>query len=798
MDPLRLYTYAFCCKPKSAFAAERVSRRKKITWLAAAVALWVFTLGILPLVCWKLHSLRLSNKSVKFNPPESARQTAQVGGKILEPKQEPMPTTPTKSSNLPSLAEEEIQSKLEKLNELTLDQLSELGGCLSVERLLKIDLKHLKKERKERFYALFGIAEDLAKGREVISKTPWKTILLHSDLFLSLKDILGPTFSCCNDHHLPTVEKNASLSPEDCLYIEATLSDNEMRRFFSLPFEIDAEALKALLKTQAEEGVEPRGKRLISSTGDSSFFVRFLHLFSEEHWKYVDETGLEMIFYEFTMGSFSNDKTLQGIADHYINNGSIDEAKKIIKKIGDEFQNGVAAEAYQTIIVEIFPFLKEEFKPLVPQDERPISLEEYKREHNGDFGLVSRVPRKEKAAFLSYFFNALEPTKAKAEFQKLSLKDYLPYLSNEHIAWASEEQVSCLNFSWAKHLEFPMAKDLTFQKNLNHLLCKYPEITKKLLSDEKTEFSLVFDFLCKEIWMSLSVDGLKADFLQKIFPRLTIDQIHSITKEQFQQLTLSPPREKKYAESFGKNLNVLLDQFSHQVLEKFKKITCFDSLFPFLNEKWRIAALSSSFDRALDLETRYSTKVFTKVFIPLSQLTSNEVLSISKDQFLKINLFSPVSDPESQLSQAEKQSLRKNLNALFNRYPEDAKEKLTETLNHIYTTDGGSYCLVFLFLLLDERWKKLISIQKLKNITSYFPYLNADQLNSVRLEQLGENFLLAIATSKYTRLKYDQKAKKSLRENLIWLFKRFPERMNQELNQLKNASLEKRIQELLS
>lgn len=428
----QFFRYYFLKLPELC-ALKEVSTKEKLGLVVGAVALSIFSFGIVPLICKALYdrSFKVLNRSSSNSLLTS--KTTQV---VLT-----------------------VRDKQQKfgLEALSLEELSEFGKEMSVEDFLTFDFGRLGKNR-EKFQALFsapGLGQPLPeKLNEVIRQLDPQILASHIELF------------------------QGYLRVEDYARIEAVSTDDQLlnmigtidyyEREKNIP-PLKKEEFQILLKI---EGDEPRSKRLIPRFGDFQI-PKYAPLLSEKHWPYLRTTQEDWLFTAIAKGQFYEDEWPPMI-EHFLNRRP-EQAKRLLVDMMRQGATQVGSMGYYADIptparketaqfaADLFPFLSEELKQFLISDEgawkkgwgeKPILLEKLQEEvsdkltnRDMDFLALPRwviehanVPTSQKEALFQWLFNASNRVERETAFQAIDLDKMFSHLSLDHISWITEKQ----------------------------------------------------------------------------------------------------------------------------------------------------------------------------------------------------------------------------------------------------------------------------------------------------------------------------------------------------------------------
>lgn len=423
ITPSNFFRY-YILKPGELHALKGVSSKEKLGLIVGAIALGVFSLGIVPLVCLALH-----NRSFKIESGEASQRLSEVGQKTLQ--------TISKENN----------SK-----ELPLTRYRELEKTLSDQELLEFDLNELNAGEigKAEFAALFRTTkaegEEEARGLKLLKQFDLRKGIIYHDLF---SDEHKNAFGERHKENLEKANFNLILLLEDFHLIESRHDDETIVDLAkNLEEHISEETLdeailkaefKILFNTDSVDGQPPRGERLVQQLKREE--VRALcRAFSKEHWGYLTtEQAKDLLSWESKKPSFKTAvEILLGPKD--------ERAKKIL--------NSMDANAIATL----FPYLDPSVKELVDPSEKPILARNLEENRPSDQELpdfdFERVPRNEMNRVLQLLFSG-ENEEGKRRFGLLKAKqvqDLLPHLDARYTLWITDDQSCNIDYVGIKFL----------------------------------------------------------------------------------------------------------------------------------------------------------------------------------------------------------------------------------------------------------------------------------------------------------------------------------------------------------
>lgn len=657
-------------KPSEFLRSHQAPKRKKIALLVGAIALSILSVGVVPLICFALYKRAI-------RPIQGSKKTDAVKSKIFQ------------------------ESREQPYNKMTLKELAALGEKMSVEELLSVDLRQLTgANRIEKFEALFGTKEiDSEKGEKtqsVIKRLDTHTIVLNIDLFQD-SERYGPFILERKEDG--EIFDGMTLSLEDCERI-GSICPIEMRSWLIMAL---LDEIPTLGKKEFQALLGESAKEIIPEM-EGSAFIKALFCFSQEHWDYLTDKQDKTILSLMRDGKLSEDEW-PPLINPFLNRRA-KQATTILSKLIKDIDSNKSREFYekdpQQHLTDIFPFLSEELKKVVPEDKKPLNLQDLQKqelsEEEIDTFNYSRTLTKEREALLNYLFPENKPER-KSLFVKIYPMDIFPYLSSHHILWLGGRQLAKLSFTaLAKFLKVKRFNNEAFYFKINAFIQNRPPKKEKLSNSDYSfvhfDFPLIFKCLDKKS-KALVCSELPPDQMAALFSDLTSDEVLSITKKQFEEIDFQwinkccseTIPEKELA--FRKNLNLLLARYPDLTKLKFIE-TPGDRDFP---------TKMGGIIRYLDEETKnllppietFSEKTLQEILFSLNE---NQIRSITQDQFKKLNIWKLIRDHK------ETPGMKSKFHLLLKTHPDEFFIKLEE-LKYAHEFNE-------LFSVLDKEAKELV------------------------------------------------------------------------------------------
>lgn len=163
--------------------AKELSSGERLKATIAAVAIGVFSFGLIPLIC----RISFYDKSFKIKTADEEGKTSKVAEKLQQEKgrqqggksneKTVQKTRQNSSSRISSKKTVEVPKDLSKLS---VSELKELAHLLTADQLASIDLFHIRDDE-DRFNALFNPEEP--KTKEAIQKLPNPRLMIYNKVF---------------------------------------------------------------------------------------------------------------------------------------------------------------------------------------------------------------------------------------------------------------------------------------------------------------------------------------------------------------------------------------------------------------------------------------------------------------------------------------------------------------------------------------------------------------------------------------------------------------------------------------